>query len=76
MVCNSDSYYWNFKNFKAIYGFVRVSLISWCCDCDTLDQFDTSTQTASDRDQVKISTLGKAQTGSFLMRFVVNQGGW
>ena len=30
MVCNSDSYYWNFINFKAIYGFVRVSLISWC----------------------------------------------
>ena len=30
MICNSDSYYWNFINFKAIYGFVRVSLISWC----------------------------------------------
>ena len=30
MVYNSDSYYWNFRNFKAIYGFVRVSLISWC----------------------------------------------
>jgi len=30
MVCNSDSYYWNFIKFKAIYGFVRVSLISWC----------------------------------------------
>ena len=29
MICNSDSYYWNFINFKAIYGFVRVSLISW-----------------------------------------------
>ena len=26
----------------------------------------TSTQTASDRDQVKFSTLGKAQTGRFL----------
>ena len=30
MVCNSDSYYWNFKNFKAIYTFVRVSTFSWC----------------------------------------------
>ena len=30
MVCNSDSYYWNFKNFKAIYGFVRVWMFSWC----------------------------------------------
>ena len=30
MVCNSDSYYWNFKNFKAIYVFVRVSMFSWC----------------------------------------------
>ena len=29
MICNSDSHYWNFTNFKAIYGFVRVSLISW-----------------------------------------------
>ena len=35
------------------------------CDCDTLDQFNTSTQTASDHDQVKISTLSKAWTGSF-----------
>ena len=26
MVCNSDSYYWNLKNFKAIYAFVRVSI--------------------------------------------------
>ena len=30
MVCNSDSYYWNLKNFKAIYTFVRVSTFSWC----------------------------------------------
>jgi len=30
MVYNSDSYYWNFRNFKAIYDSVRVSLISWC----------------------------------------------
>ena len=30
MVCNSDSYYWNFINFKAIYGFVRVWTFSWC----------------------------------------------
>ena len=29
MVCNSDSYYWNFINFKAIYGFVRVWTFSW-----------------------------------------------
>ena len=27
------------------------------CDCDTLDQFDTSTQAADDRDKTKISTL-------------------
>ena len=30
MICNSDDYYWNFIKFKAIYGFVRVSLIFWC----------------------------------------------
>ena len=30
MVCNSNSYYWNFLNFKAIYGFVRVWTFSWC----------------------------------------------
>ena len=29
MVCNSDSYYWNFKNYKAIYAFVRVFTFSW-----------------------------------------------
>ena len=29
MVCNSDSYYWNFKSFKAIYTFVRVSTLTW-----------------------------------------------
>ena len=35
MIHNSDSYYWNFINFKAIYGFVRVSLISWCISWET-----------------------------------------
>jgi hypothetical protein len=29
MICNSDSYYWNFINFKAIYGFVGVWTFSW-----------------------------------------------
>jgi hypothetical protein len=35
------------------------------CDCDTLDQFGTSTQMAGDCDKVKILTLDKAQIGSF-----------
>ena len=38
------------------------------CDCDTLDQFDTSTQVAGDHDKAKISTLNncnKAQIGDF-----------
>ena len=34
-------------------------------DCDTLDQFGTSTHMASDCDKVKISTLDKAKIGSF-----------
>ena len=37
-------------------------------DCDTLDQFDTSTQVAGDRDKAKISTLNncnEARIGDF-----------
>ena len=37
-------------------------------DCDTLDQFNTSTQVAGDRDKAKISTLNnlnKARIGNF-----------
>jgi len=43
------------------------------CDCDTLDQFDTSTQMAGDCDRAKISTLDKAQIGSF-EGFVLSRG--
>ena len=30
MIHNSDSYYWNFTNFKVIYGFARAPLTLWC----------------------------------------------
>ena len=36
------------------------------CACDTLDQFDTSTQTAGDRDRVKkFDTPKRSQNGNF-----------
>ena len=47
MICNSDSYYWNFINFKAIYGFVRVSLISWCWGAQPLGSIGRAGQVAA-----------------------------
>ena len=51
--------------FSHLQAYCTISINSTLtCDCDTLDQFDTLTQTASDHDQVKFSTLSEAWTGN------------
>src|SRR5882762_3733208 len=53
----------------ASYCTISINL-THTCDCDTLDQFDTSTQTTGDHDRVENSTLGtvrpkRPQNGNF-----------
>ena len=64
MVCNSDSYYWNFK---AIYAFVRVSTFSWCISAslDTASHWNSHRKHASSTagTQVWDSKFGTLRSG-------------
>ena len=64
MVCNSDSYYWNFK---AIHAFVRVSTFSWCISAslDTASHWNSHRKHASSTagTQVWDSKFGTLRSG-------------